>query len=65
MQVAKEIREQGGEAVSLAGDVTAEEFPQRCVKAAVDAFKTIDILINNAGARIPHAAGKHACAILT
>lgn len=50
MQVAAEIREAGGEAVSVSGDVTAEEFSGRCVKAAVDAFGTIDILINNAGA---------------
>ncbi|CAL8464475.1 g4010 [Coccomyxa elongata] len=48
-QVAAEIRSQGGEAISLAGDVTAEDFPARCVKATVDAFGTIDILINNAG----------------
>ncbi|KAK9905057.1 hypothetical protein WJX75_008788 [Coccomyxa subellipsoidea] len=48
-EVAAGIRSRGGEAISLAGDVTAEEFPARCVKAAVEAFGTIDILINNAG----------------
>ncbi|KAK9838142.1 hypothetical protein WJX81_003650 [Elliptochloris bilobata] len=48
-QVAEEIRRDGGEAAALAGDVTAEEFPARCVKAAVDSFGTIDILVNNAG----------------
>ncbi len=49
LQVAAGIRSRGGEAISLAGDVTAEEFPACCVKAAVEAFGTIDILINNAG----------------
>lgn len=53
-QVAAGIRSRGGEAISLAGDVTAEEFPARCVKAAVEAFGAIDILINNAGTRCSH-----------
>ncbi|CAK0783378.1 hypothetical protein CVIRNUC_006577 [Coccomyxa viridis] len=48
-QIAHEIESQGGEAISLAGDVTAEDFPRRCVEAAVKHFGTIDILINNAG----------------
>ena len=33
----------------MAGDVTAADFPQRCVEATVQRFGTIDILINNAG----------------
>ena len=60
LQVAAEIRKAGGEAVSLAGDVTAEEFPGRCVETAVDAFGTIDILINNAGAGSPRCFTLHA-----
>ena len=40
--MAEEIRRDGGEAAALAGDVTADDFPGRCVKAAVDAFGTID-----------------------
>lgn len=48
--VAAEIRQHGGRAASLAGDVTSADFGERLVKAAVDAFGgTIDILINNAG----------------
>lgn len=48
--VATEIRTQlGGRAASLAGDVTSPDFAERLVRAAVDAFGTIDILINNAG----------------
>ncbi len=48
-QVAKEIESQGGEAIAIAGDVTAADFPQKCVEATVQRFGTIDILINNAG----------------
>ncbi|CAL5220703.1 g2759 [Coccomyxa viridis] len=48
-QVAQEIKSQGGEAIAVAGDVTAADFPQRCVEATVQRFGTIDILINNAG----------------
>lgn len=50
VQVAEEIRRDGGKAAALAGDVTADDFPARCVAAAVDKFGTIDILVNNAGA---------------
>eukprot|EP00884_Botryococcus_braunii_P002497 jgi/Botrbrau1/12248/Bobra.0361s0011.1 len=48
-QVANDIRKAGGQAIAVGGDVTAEEFPAKCVKATVDAFGQIDILINNAG----------------
>lgn len=48
-QVAGEIRKAGGQAIAVSGDVTAEDFPGKCVKATVDAFGGIDILINNAG----------------
>ncbi len=49
IQVTKEVCQAGGEAIAVAGDVTAEDFPRRVVSAAVDAFGGIDILINNAG----------------
>ena len=49
-QVAQEIQSQGGEAIAIAGDVTAADFPQRCIEATVQRFGTLDILINNAGA---------------
>jgi 3-oxoacyl-[acyl-carrier protein] reductase len=39
----------GGRAASLAGDVTAPEFPQRLVDATLAAFGSIDIIVNNAG----------------
>ncbi|WP_018085769.1 SDR family NAD(P)-dependent oxidoreductase [Desulfurispora thermophila] len=48
--VVGEIRQQGGQAVALAGDVTDPEFPARLVQVAVDNFgPSIDILVNNAG----------------
>jgi 3-oxoacyl-[acyl-carrier protein] reductase len=38
-----------GRSLAVAGDVTDPEFPQRLVNAAVDAFGSIDIIVNNAG----------------
>jgi 3-oxoacyl-[acyl-carrier protein] reductase len=48
--VVDEIRRRGGEAVALAGDVTADGFAERFVTTAVEAFgPSIDVLVNNAG----------------
>lgn len=49
MQTASAIKAAGGEALVVAGDVTAEDFPAKIMKATAEAFGTIDILINNAG----------------
>ena len=43
------IRESGGSAASLAGDVTEPAFPQRLVDATVERFGGLDIIVNNAG----------------
>ncbi len=43
------IRAQGGEAVACVGSVTAPDFADRFVKTAVDNFKGLDIIVNNAG----------------
>ena len=43
------IRALGSDAVSCVGDVTAPDFGARIVKAALDAFGGIDIIVNNAG----------------
>lgn len=43
------IIEAGGEAVSLAGDVTDRAFPGLLVGAAVENFGGLDIIVNNAG----------------
>jgi 3-oxoacyl-[acyl-carrier protein] reductase len=39
----------GGAARAMPGDLTAPEFPQKLVDAAVAGFGSIDIIVNNAG----------------
>ncbi len=48
-QVCKEIEQLGGEAVPNYGDVSKWDDAAGMVKQAVDAFGTIDIVVNNAG----------------
>ncbi len=48
-EVVKEIKAMGGEAVANGEAVGTMEAGQRIVKAAVDAFGKIDVLVNNAG----------------
>jgi 3-oxoacyl-[acyl-carrier protein] reductase len=47
--VVAQIKAAGGEATSCAGSVTAPDFAERFIKTAVDAYKGIDIIVNNAG----------------
>jgi 3-oxoacyl-[acyl-carrier protein] reductase len=47
--VANEIIVSGGEAIAVNGDVTASDFPDRFIQAALDGFGGLDIIINNAG----------------
>ena len=47
--VAREIRDGGGDCVTLAGDITAPDMPARIVGAALQAFGRIDAVVNNAG----------------
>lgn len=42
-QTAAEIQQAGGEAIVVAGDVTAADFPERTVKATVEKFGGIQI----------------------
>ena len=46
---AAHIRAAGGNAASLAGDVTAPAFPQELVNATLASFRSVDIIVNNAG----------------
>ena len=46
----REVEELGGKAVGCVVDVRSEEQVQTAVKAAVDAFGGIDVLVNNASA---------------
>lgn len=48
-QVVKEIEALGGEAVANGDSVATPEGGEAIVQAAVDAFGTVDIVINNAG----------------
>lgn len=43
------IRASGGKAVACAGSVTDAKFPAKLVSAAIDAYGTFDIIVNNAG----------------
>ena len=43
------IRQSGGRAAYLAGDVTAPDFAQKLVDAALQSFGGLDIIVNNAG----------------
>jgi 3-oxoacyl-[acyl-carrier protein] reductase len=48
-ETAEAIRQAGGKASVLAGDVTDSAFPSQVIKATLDAFGTLDIIVNNAG----------------
>lgn len=48
-ETAAAIREAGGKAIVIAGDVTDPAFPVALVKGTLDAFGGLDILVNNAG----------------
>ena len=48
-EVVAEIRAAGGEAVACVGSVTAPDFADRFVGTAVNTYKSVDIIINNAG----------------
>jgi len=43
------IKQSGGRAASLAGDVTAPDFPQKLVDATLQQLGGLDIIVNNAG----------------
>jgi 3-oxoacyl-[acyl-carrier protein] reductase len=48
-ETVSEIRAQGGAAVACVGNVTAPDFAERFVNAALSEYKGIDIIVNNAG----------------
>ncbi|KAF8330346.1 short-chain dehydrogenase/reductase SDR [Cantharellus anzutake] len=47
--VVEEIRAAGGDAIAVGGDVSAEDFPDRIIKATIDKYGKLNHLINNAG----------------
>jgi 3-oxoacyl-[acyl-carrier protein] reductase len=48
-ETASAIREAGGKAIVIAGDVTDPAFPAALIKGTLDAFGGLDIIVNNAG----------------
>jgi 3-oxoacyl-[acyl-carrier protein] reductase len=48
-EVAHQVRESGGEALVVQADVARAAEVERLVTQALDAFKRIDVLVNNAG----------------
>jgi 3-oxoacyl-[acyl-carrier protein] reductase len=49
LEVVECIKAAGGEAVTCIGSVTAPDFAERFVGTAVEHFKGLDIIVNNAG----------------
>jgi NAD(P)-dependent dehydrogenase (short-subunit alcohol dehydrogenase family) len=48
-EVAREIKDSGGEAVAVATDVSREVEVKAMIEAAIEAFGRLDVLFNNAG----------------
>jgi 3-oxoacyl-[acyl-carrier protein] reductase len=48
-ETAAAIRDAGGTAIVVAGDVTSPDFPAQLIKSTLDAFGGLDIIVNNAG----------------
>ncbi|CAE6515141.1 unnamed protein product [Rhizoctonia solani] len=47
--VVDEIKRAGGQAIAVAGDVGAEDFPERIVNATIKTYGQINHIVNNAG----------------
>jgi len=50
--VQKEIRDAGGRAVTVAGDATDADAVRRAVRACVDEYGRLDVLVNSVGTNI-------------
>jgi len=48
-EAAEAIRASGGEALVVAGSIADPKFPDRLVKATIDRFDGLDVIVNNAG----------------
>ena len=53
--VTLQIRERGGNATAVQGDLTQESDAARLIRCAVEQFKRLDVLINNAGTYLLHS----------
>jgi NAD(P)-dependent dehydrogenase (short-subunit alcohol dehydrogenase family) len=54
-EVAKDITDDGGEAVAVAADVAEESGARACVDAAIKRYGKLDVLVNNAGVLLVNA----------
>ncbi|PAV21615.1 short-chain dehydrogenase reductase SDR [Pyrrhoderma noxium] len=48
-KVVEEINAAGGDAIAVGGDVGADDFPQRILKATIDKYGKVNHIVNNAG----------------
>src|SRR5215207_4718855 len=48
-EAAEQIRAGGGDALAVAGDVTATDFAPRLIKTTLERYGRIDAIVNNAG----------------
>ncbi len=53
--VAAAIAREGGQAISVAADVSQEEPARECINAAIQQYGKLDVLINNAGVLLANA----------
>ena len=53
--VADAIRNEGGEAIAFAADVSDEAQARACVDEAIACFGKLDVLVNNAGVLLVNA----------
>jgi NAD(P)-dependent dehydrogenase (short-subunit alcohol dehydrogenase family) len=53
--VAKAIRDAGGEAIAHAGDVADESSAWACIELALTRYQKLDVLVNNAGVFLDNA----------
>jgi NAD(P)-dependent dehydrogenase (short-subunit alcohol dehydrogenase family) len=52
-ETSQRVKELGARHILLQGDVSDEKHCKRIVKAAIDAYKKLDIVINNAAVQYP------------
>lgn len=57
-EVVAEIKATGGDAIACVGSVTEDGFAERFIKAALDNFGGIDVIVNNAGYTMDSLIGK-------
>ena len=57
VDVAQRIRATGGEVLAVAGDVSVGEDALNMVRAAIDGFGRLDVLVNSAGVTARNALG--------